>query len=121
MLRRVDLFKDNWIYVHSPMFASAGSRTSATGVPTVPTPATSSLGLEYFCNRGDDIWNATDEDLIALATRELGYLGLAGPEDVAWETVIRQPKAYPVYSRGWYREHSQTTAKLPGSCAHSRP
>ncbi len=58
-------------------------------------------GMEYFCFEGDGLWTSSDDDLIALATRELVTLGLAKPEDIVDGTVVRQPKAYPVYDDGY--------------------
>jgi protoporphyrinogen oxidase len=55
------------------------------------------LGLEYFVFEGDELWNATDEELIARGTRELAALGLGDPTIVEAGYVVRQPKAYPVY------------------------
>jgi protoporphyrinogen oxidase len=55
------------------------------------------LGLEYFVFEGDDLWTATDEELIARGTRELGILNLVDPSKVEKGYVVRQPKAYPVY------------------------
>jgi glycosyltransferase involved in cell wall biosynthesis len=43
----------------------------------VPEPGRTCLGMEYFCFEGDGLWTSSDEDLIALARRELGQLGLA--------------------------------------------
>jgi hypothetical protein len=53
--------------------------------------------MEYFCFEGDNLWASSDADLIALARRELGILGLANPEKVVDGCVVRMPKAYPVY------------------------
>ena len=63
----------------------------------VPDNAFTSLGMEYFCNEGDDLWQQSDEDLINMAKLELGHLGLADPQLIVEGCVIRQPKAYPVY------------------------
>ena len=38
----------------------------------VPDERYACLGLEYFCFEGDGLWTAPDEDLIALAKREIG-------------------------------------------------
>jgi protoporphyrinogen oxidase len=46
----------------------------------------------------------SDEELIALATREITKVGLASPADVSDGCVVRQPKAYPVYDDA-YRDH----------------
>ncbi|MBK6434365.1 MAG: hypothetical protein IPF85_27390 [Anaerolineae bacterium] len=42
----------------------------------------SSLGLEYFCNGGDALWNTPDAGLIDLAKRELEQSGLVRQADV---------------------------------------
>ncbi len=34
------------------------------------------LGLEYFCFEGDGLWTMPDEELIALAKREIAKIGL---------------------------------------------
>lgn len=70
----------------------------------VPDPGKTSLGMEYFCTEGDDIWTMSDAELIQLATRELASLGIADVSDVEDGVVFRQPKAYPVYDRE-YKEH----------------
>ena len=63
----------------------------------VPDLSTTSLGLEYFCNEGDSVWNMPDEELIALGKREIAKIGLAQAEDVIDGAVFRVEKSYPVY------------------------
>ena len=69
----------------------------------VPAQSKTSLGLEYFCDEGDQIWSMPDQQLIDLAAAELFHLELAQAGGVVGGVVYRQPKAYPVYDRG-YRE-----------------
>ena len=69
----------------------------------VPVPGMTCLGMEYFCFKGDGLWESRDEDLVAQAARELAALGLARAEDVVDGAVIRMPKAYPIYD-ATYRE-----------------
>jgi len=69
----------------------------------VPEPGRTCLGLEYFCFKGDGLWESADADLIVKAGRELEELGLAKASDVLDGTVIRMPKAYPIYDAE-YRE-----------------
>ena len=64
-------------------------------------------GLEYFCFEGDGLWTSSDADLIELAKVELEKIGLAKREDVVDGTVVRQPKAYPVYDDD-YAKHVNT-------------
>jgi len=63
----------------------------------VPDETVACVGLEYFCFEGDDLWASSDDDLIALATREMQILGLVQPDQVIGGVVVRQEKAYPVY------------------------
>jgi protoporphyrinogen oxidase len=72
----------------------------------VPDASKTCLGMEYFCDEGDALWNMSDTELLDLATKEVAQLGLAKAESVEDGCVIRQPKAYPVYDRD-YRDHLQ--------------
>lgn len=63
----------------------------------VPDPDTACIGMEYFCFQGDRLWNMADEDLIALATKELEQLGLAKASQVKRGYAVRVPLAYPMY------------------------
>ena len=92
------LFPDNWIYVHSPEVKLGRIQNFKQWSPAmVPEDGCSSLGLEYFCNEGDELWSSKDEDLIKMAVEEIGRIGLIDTEIVKWGRVIRVPKAYPVY------------------------
>ncbi len=110
ILDKPDPFPDNWIYVHSPEVSVGRIQNFRSwSEAMVPDPGRASIGLEYFCHEGDGLWAKDNRDLIAQATAELTQLGLASPEDVVDGTVIRQPKAYPVYD-GEYREAVDTIA-----------
>jgi protoporphyrinogen oxidase len=62
-----------------------------------------SLGLEYFCREGDELWSMHDRQFLDFAARELEAIGLIRRDDVLDSTVVRVPKAYPAYF-GEYRE-----------------
>jgi protoporphyrinogen oxidase len=98
MIRSEDLFPDNWIYIHDSKVKVGRVQNFRSWSPEmVPDPALACVGLEYFCFEGDGLWSSKDEDLVALATRELATLGLTRAEDVVGGAVVRQEKAYPVY------------------------
>ena len=104
ILRRRDVFPDNWIYVHDPSVRVARIQNYKNWSPDmVPDPSQTSLGLEYFCQEGDDLWSRTDAELVELATRELRAIGLSGGEDVEDGCVFRVKEAYPIYDSA-YRE-----------------
>jgi protoporphyrinogen oxidase len=101
------LFPDNWIYVHSPEVKVGRIQNFKNwSAAMVPDKNKTSLGMEYFCSKGDDLWNMSDEELIQKAQKELQELGLAKASAVEDGVVFRQPKAYPVYDRE-YRANIQ--------------
>jgi protoporphyrinogen oxidase len=100
-----DLFPDNWIYIHSPEVKVGRIQNFKNWSPAmVPDQRKTCLGMEYFCNEGDKIWEMSDEKLLNLATQELDKLGLVDADKFEDGTVIRQRKAYPVYDRD-YSKH----------------
>ena len=97
-----DLFPDNWIYVHDPQVKLGRIQNFKNWSPEmVPDPQKSCLGLEYFCFEGDGLWTTADEELVRLGTREVAQIGLLGGGTVIDGTVVRMPKAYPVYDEGY--------------------
>ncbi len=105
VINRADVFPDNWIYIHSPEVKVGRIQNFKNwSAAMVPDPEKTCLGMEYFCCEGDELWEMSDTELLDLATQEIAQLGLATIEEVEDGTVIRQPKAYPVYDRD-YRQH----------------
>jgi hypothetical protein len=47
----------------------------------VPDPHKTSIGMEYFCNEGDELWNLDDVELAELGASELAKLKLADASD----------------------------------------
>ena len=108
IIERAELFPDNWIYIHSPEVRMGRIQNFKNWSPhMVPDSRMTSLGLEYFVSVGDDLWSAADEELIDLGTREAATLGLVNPDEVVDGTVVRMPKAYPVYDAD-YRDSVET-------------
>jgi protoporphyrinogen oxidase len=98
IINKQDLFPDNWIYVHSPEVKVGRIQNYKNwSSDMVPDLSKTSLGLEYFCQEGDELWNLPDAELIEQAKRELERIGLAKAIDVEDGCVFRVPKAYPVY------------------------
>ena len=55
------------------------------------------VGLEYFCNEGDDMWQSRDDDFINFAIGELEKIGIIDKDDVLDYNMERVKKAYPAY------------------------
>jgi protoporphyrinogen oxidase len=91
-------FSDNWIYIHSEDVKVGRIQNFAAWSPEMmANPDQASIGMEYFLNMTDAMWSLPDEALIRMAAQELETIGLAPAASVVDGTVIRQPKAYPVY------------------------
>jgi protoporphyrinogen oxidase len=108
IVNKAHLFPDNWIYIHDPSVKVGRVQNFKNWSPDmVPDPTKSSLGLEYFCQEGDTLWQLSDRELIALGTQESAKMGLLQPEDVEDGCVFRMPKAYPIYD-STYRDSWET-------------
>ena len=98
VLKRVDLFPDNWIYIHEPGVRVGRIQNFNNWSPYLtPDNGTTCLGLEYFCFATDAIWSAPDAELLAMAAGELEDIGLAKREDIIDGAVVRMEKCYPIY------------------------
>lgn len=71
------------------------------------------IGLEYFCDEGDEYWNMTDEQFINFAISELVKIDVINKEDVVDTIRVRVKKAYPAYF-GTYRHFSLVKEFLDG-------
>jgi protoporphyrinogen oxidase len=101
---RPQVFPDNWIYIHTPGVRVGRVQNFKNWSPAmVPDASKTGLGMEYFVWKNDDMWNASDDSLIALAAREGETLKLFHAREVGDGTVVRVPNAYPIYDPG-YRE-----------------
>ncbi len=106
------LISDNWIYIQEPDVKLGRVQIFNNWSPfMVRNPEYAWLGLEYFCNEGDALWQMTGEALIRLGLRELVKIGMANPADFVDGVVVRMPKAYPAYF-GTYGEFDKIRAFL---------
>jgi protoporphyrinogen oxidase len=94
---------DNWIYIQEPDVRIGRLQIFNNWSPAlVADPSTVWLGLEYFCDQGDDLWAMEDEEFLNFAGGELEKIGLIERKDVIGGTLVRVPCAYPAYF-GAYR------------------
>jgi protoporphyrinogen oxidase len=111
VLKEKNLFPDNWIYIHEPEVRVGRIQNFRSWSPwMVPNDEDGSIGLEYFCFEGDDLWEMDDEDLVKLATSELVQMGLGTPDMVKRGFAVRVHKAYPIYDA----EYGERVAAIRG-------
>ncbi|NQT13794.1 MAG: NAD(P)/FAD-dependent oxidoreductase [Planctomycetes bacterium] len=92
------LIRDNWIYIQEADVRVGRMQVFNNWSPyMVADPSKVWIGMEYFANENDDLWNLPEEEIIALAGKELAKIGIIEPDTVLDATVIRMPKAYPAY------------------------
>lgn len=100
IVKRADVFPDNWIYIHSPEVAMGRIQNYKNWSPDmVPDASRTSLGLEYFLWETDEQWEWSDDRLIDRGIRECAQLKLIDPKEVEDGTVVRMKKAYPIYDQ----------------------
>jgi hypothetical protein len=102
MVKREDVFPDNWIYIHSPEVKMGRIQNYKNWSPhMVPDSSRTSLGLEYFLWDKDAEWHHSNDQLVEMGIRECAQIGLIEPTEVEDGTVVRMKKAYPVYDHAY--------------------
>ena len=90
--------KDNWIYIQErDVKVGRLMIYNNWGGGMIKDPNTTWIGMEYFCNKTDAIWELDDETIEGMAVMELEKMGLARVDDVLDATVRKMEKTYPAY------------------------
>lgn len=98
---------DNWIYIQERDVRLGRLQIFNNWSPyMVKEEGTVWIGLEYFCNEGDALWNMSDMDFAEFAIDELAKIDIIETQDVLDHVVIRMPKTYPAYF-GTYGQFDQ--------------
>ena len=93
-----DLVPDNWIYVQERDVKIGRLQIFNNWSPyLVKDDSKVWIGLEYFCNEGDDMWNMSDKNFIDFAIEELQKIDIINTEEVIDSVIIRVEKTYPAY------------------------
>ncbi len=102
IVNRMGLFPDNWIYVHSPevQMARVTNYNNFIKHQTSNIKHQSAISVEYFVFKKDRLWSMDENELIALAKRELETVGLVNQKDVVEGFVIKESESYPTYYLG---------------------
>jgi protoporphyrinogen oxidase len=96
---RNPLFPDQWLYINDPRVKVGRVTNFANWSPhMLPNSHQTPLCCEYWCDFGDRLWNASDEQLRDRAERELRTIQLLGNESISSGFVLKLPRVYPVYS-----------------------
>lgn len=104
------LFADQWIYVHSPNLLMGRVTNFRNWVPELyGEKQTTILAIEYWCYGKEPLWAKTDAEMIERASAEISATGLLQGAPILDGHVVRIPRSYPVYTRG-YKTYVQLIA-----------
>ncbi len=95
-----NIVPDNWVYVHDKNVKMGRFQIYNNWSPYMVKDLQNTIwmGLEYFCNEGDEMWSQTDEEFAKSAVKEMVTMGLIDSESDVLDThVERVKKAYPAY------------------------
>ena len=106
--------KDNWIYVQeSDVKVGRLQIFNNWSEHLVKDKSKIWLGMEYFANEGDDLWDMSERVFSKFAITELEKIGMAKKENVLDTVVVKVPKAYPAYF-GTYDKFDELKTWLDG-------
>jgi protoporphyrinogen oxidase len=112
--KRNAVLEDNWIYIQERDVKIGRLQIFNNWSPDlVENSQNIWLGLEYFCQENDDLWNLSETDFFEFAVQEMIKLDLITREDVLDGTVLKVPKTYPAYF-GSYEKFDVITDYLNG-------
>ncbi len=108
-----DNLKDCWIYIQEKDVKLGRLQIFNNWSPYMVKDSKNSifLGLEYFCNEGDEMWTMPDSDFIKMASEELEKIGIISQNDIKDSLIIRLKKAYPAYF-GVYKDFDEVKEYL---------
>lgn len=95
-----DIVPDNWVYVHDRSVKMGRFQIYNNWSPYMVRQIENTvwMGLEYFCNEGDDMWSMSDEAFGRMGVSEMVKMGLINSESEVLDFhVERVKKAYPAY------------------------
>ena len=94
----IDSVPDNWIYIQERDVKIGRLQIFNNWSPyLVKDESKVWIGLEYFCNEGDEMWNMSEENFKKFAITELEKIDIINTEDVIDSVIIKVKKTYPAY------------------------
>lgn len=115
LVSRIDLFPDQWLYIHDPAVLHGRITNFRNWSPDIIGDDDHSVVcMEFWCFDEDPIWGESEESLVRRATEEAAAVGLIPTDTVVGGRMIRIPRCYPVYERGYAEPLKTVTDYLDG-------
>jgi protoporphyrinogen oxidase len=103
-----------WIYLPDRSIPFGRIHEPKNWSRAMAPPERSLVVAEYFCFRGDAIWEATDEHLCDLTAAGLERLGYLKRGEIVGARVVRVPAAYPLFEVGYERHAAAVRDGIAG-------
>ncbi len=94
-----NVIPDCWLYIQEPDVKLGRIQIFNNWSPYMVNKIDDTvwIGLEYFCDEGDEYWNMGDKEFIEFASSELVKMGLINKDDILDSHREKVKKAYPAY------------------------
>jgi protoporphyrinogen oxidase len=106
MLNRKKVTDLTWLYFPGKDVPFGRIHEPGNWSPEMAPAGQTHLVAEYFCDRDDETWNSSDEELTTTTANHLQRLKFLEVTEVKASCVMRIPYAYPVFNVD-YRENLQ--------------
>jgi protoporphyrinogen oxidase len=103
-LNRPSVSPDSWVYLPERSLTVHRISEFKNFSPYCAPKDKTMVCCEITCRRGDEIWRASQDELQAIAERDLQKVGLIGQNEVLGSFIRRIPHAYPIYDLE-YKQH----------------
>jgi len=101
MVDRPRVTDQTWIYIPETAIPFGRLHEPTNWSAEMAPEGKTLLVIEYFSFKGDAIWNETDEGLVRKTADHLERLGFIRSAEVCGSSVVRVPKAYPLFEIGY--------------------
>jgi protoporphyrinogen oxidase len=107
-LKKPQVSTDSWTYFPSQdLIFGRTHEPKNWSSEMVPDQECTSLAVEIFASRGDEIWQLSDQEIQEKVVKQMTEIGWIDAAEVHKSWLLRVPYAYPVYKVG-YEQQLQT-------------
>jgi protoporphyrinogen oxidase len=101
MINRARVTDQTWIYIPEQGIPFGRIHEPTNWSEKMAPPGKTLLVTEFFSFAGDALWDETDERLAEITVENLVRLGFIKKHEVIGSSVVRVPKAYPLFEVGY--------------------
>lgn len=107
MLNRERVTDLTWMYFPEKGIPLGRIHEPKNWSPKMAPEGNTHIVAEFFCFKGDTLWNSSDEELTSITVKHLGKLGFINESDVIDSCIVRVPNAYPLFDVGYWEHYNK--------------